>query len=79
MSPNLRPRTMKKKMNSTTPKITSSPHQPPEESSNGFRSNKTSKVIAPDERLKKIIQKGSGSIRQCKKSSKGIETPRKDS
>ena len=64
---------MKKKMNSTTPKITSSPHQPPEESSNGLRSNKTSKVVAPDERMKKLYRKGPaayGSVKSLQKASK---------
>ena len=73
MSPNLRPRMMKKKMNSTMPKITSSPQQPPEESSNGLRSNKTSKVVAPDERLRKLYRKGPaayGCVKSLQKASK---------
>ena len=64
---------MKKRMNSTTPKIASSPHQLREESSSGSCSNKTSKVAKPDERLKKLYRKcpaAYGSVKNLQKASK---------
>ena len=64
---------MKKRMNSTMPKITSSPQQLAEESSNGLYSNKTSKLATPDERLKKLYRKAAaayGSVKNLQKASK---------
>ena len=58
-------------MNSTTPKIASSPHRLPAESSNGLSSTKMSKVATPDERLTKLYRKGpAGSVKNLQKASK---------
>ena len=57
---------MKKRMNSTTPKISSSPHSLPEESSNGLFSIKTSEIARPDLRMKKLYIKGPAAYRSVK-------------